>query len=897
MNETEKKTVHSSNKKLLGEQQKTDEAKLKEAKLKEEARNFLAKIHKDYKKKNTQLKTKKDPDTEKQKQNKTPEWKKSREQFHEALQKSKKKYKDDQNEKKKDAEKKLKNIEEKLKDIEEKKAKIAEEISEFKKKTEEQLIKTFIEYNSTENTKLDDDIQKIINVSDTEKQDFLQQITELQNSIDEQISVLQDPINIGEQNKKAIKDYEKLKNSIEKTLSKPIKEITKLLDSTKNILNCNENDKEKILKELSEAIVEMKTQKATDEDKVAQIIYVGNKLKEKEGKERFTKSIEQAEQNFDEQFKKIDEFDLDEEENVDSLEFYHDESTNYNKNIIPFINNVSRKAQNTEDTINALNVLMAKKMEQYSIQNLNSNGAKIRQINEVNKHIKQFQDKITSINRELASLSKKASEVANDISGNILQEQEDKINKLNEQQTNHVENKTFKPRIRRNKENNNTTLKRGQRAYEERINRVNENLKETKELNKYIDDKKQQTKKQLKKQLNDLRSLLKDFLAFKELNYDKLVKDLNEYDEKEKNNTTQSANKNNTNNSMSQTTNEIIIDPVNRNGRMKIQNLGNITIEKVKNITPNTATLDTRKSNNEMKKDVNINQNITVGNSDNEKKKDNPQQPAQYDNKMLTALLEALKNHQNQNQNELSREVLVKILSDVITKQNSQKQNSVSPKIKVSPKISGSKNTINDNKTKIKKKIKSKKRKNNKKKDANVNQKTSGKISTSSQTTQSAPNSNTPQNSFEEKQGYYPYPYNTRQPKYYQDQYYAPKNQPQSYTPYLRDRPVYYEEYLPRQTYASQYLPNNAYYYEEYIPEQAFITRNPQQYDIIWPQPPKQQLPDCNYVSYSMTHRNQMSMPQSIYNKNYMPISSSLKDNSKLINKDTFSDVAHNYKK
>ena len=896
MKEAEKKAVNNSNKKLLKQKINKFTEQYKE-KIEE-----YAKKKAEYRKKKAEEKLKDErqrieeeriaeelkQQIENHKKNYSEENNKKKKDFSKIIKQAKLEYNKKQNEKKKDAE-------EKLKGIEEKKAKIAEEISEFKKKTEEQLIKTFIEYNSTENTKLDDDIQKIINVSDTEKQDFLQQITELQNSIDEQISVLQDPINIGEQNKKAIEDYEKLKNSIQQELSKPIKEITKLLDSTKNILNCNENDKETILKELNKDIMEMKTQKATDEDKVAQIIYVGNKLKEKEGKERFTKSIEQAEQNFDEQFKKIDEFDLDEEENVDSLEFYHNETTSYEKNILPFINNVSRKAQDVEDAINTLNVLMAKKMEQYSTRNLNSNGAKIRQINEVNKHIKQFQDKITSINRELASLSKKASEVANDISGNILQEQEDKINKLNEQQTNHVENKTFKPRIRRNKENNNTTLKRGQRAYEERINRVNENLKKTKELNKYIDDKKQQTKKQLKKQLNDLKSLLQGFLAFKELNYDKLVKDLNEYDEKEKNNTTQSANKNNTNNSMSQTTNEIIIDPVNRNGRMKIQNLGNITIEKVKNITPNTATLDTRKSNNEMKKDVNINQNITIEKNNNDTNDD--KQPVQYDDKMLTALLEALKNNQNQNQNELSREVLVKILSDVITKQNSQKQNSVSPKIKVSPKISGSKNTINDNKTKIKKKIKSKKRKNNKKKSADANQTTSGKISTSSQTTESVPNSNTPQNSFEEKQGYYPYPYNTRQPRYYQDQRYVPENQPQYYPPYLRDRPVYYEEYLPRQTYASQYLPNNAYYYEEYIPEQAFITRNPQQYDIIWPQPPKQQLPDCNYVSYSMTHGNRMSMPQSIYNKSYMPISSSLKDNSKLINKDTFSDVAHNYKK
>ena len=185
---------------------------------------------------------------------------------------------------------------------------------------------------------------------------------------------------------------------------------------------------------------------------------------------------------------------------------------------------------------------------------------------------------------------------------------------------------------------------------------------------------------------------------------------------------------------MSQTTNEIRIDTVNRNSRMEMQNLDNITIEKEKNITPNTATLDTRKSNNEMKKDVNINQNITIEKNNHNNTSDD-KQPAQYDDKMLTMLLEALKNHQNQNQNELSREVLVKILTDVITKQNSQKQNSVSPKIKVSPKISGGKNTFNNNKNSTERKTKSKKKKNKKKKDANVNQKTSGKISTSSQTT------------------------------------------------------------------------------------------------------------------------------------------------------------------
>ena len=562
-------------------------------------------------------------------------------------------------------------------------------------------------------------------------------------------------------------------------------------------------------------------------------------------------------------------------------------------------------------------------MEQYSTRNLNSNGAKIQQINEVNKHIKQFQDSITSINKELASLSKKASEVTNDISGNVLQEQEDKINKLNEQQTNHVENKTFKPPIRRNKENNNTTRKRGQRAYEEKINRENENLKETKELNKYIDDKKQQTKKQLKKQLNDLRSLLKDFLAFKELNYDKLVKDLNEYDEKEKNNTIQSANKNNTNNSIPQMTDEITLNTLNGDNQMQIQNLNSITIGKEKNKltqnrnnnNPQKNMIETtnkipihalnRSNNMSMQKirqitikkqdtgkhttttqeqNENISQTNTIEKRNNdEQKTNNPQQPAQYDDKMLTILLEALKN--NQNQNELSREVLVKILSDVITKQNS-----VSPNIKVNPQISGSK-TVNNNKTTTEKKIKSKKRK-NKKKNANANQKTSEKISTGSQTTQFAPNSNTPQNSFEERPGYYPYPYNTRQPRYYQDQYYVPENQPQYYPPYLRDRPVYYEEYLPRQTYAPRYLPNSTYYYEEYIPEQAFITRNPQQYDIIWSQPPKQQRPDYyDYVSYSMTHGNQTSMPEDIYNKNYMPISSNFKDSPITNLVDDFADV------
>ena len=119
-----------------------------------------------------------------------------------------------------------------------------------------------------------------------------------------------------------------------------------------------------------------------------------------------------------------------------------------------------------------------------------------------------------------------------------------------------------------------------------------------------------------------------------------------------------------------------------------------------------------------------------------------------------------------------------------------------------------------------------------------------------------------------------------------------PENQPQYYPPYLRDRPVYYEEYLPRQTYAPRYLPNSTYYYEEYIPQQAFITRNPQQYDIIWSQPPQQQLPDCKYVSYSMTHGNQTSMPEDIYNKNYMPISSNFKDSSKITNLvDDFADV------
>ena len=142
----------------------------------------------------------------------------------------------------------------------------------------------------------------------------------------------------------------------------------------------------------------------------------------------------------------------------------------------------------------------------------------------------------------------------------------------------------------------------------------------------------------------------------------------------------------------------------------------------------------------------------------------------------------------------------------------------------------------------------------------------------------------------------HPNQYNTQRSRSYQYQHYAPKNQPQYYPPYLRDRPVYYEEYFPRQFYAPQYLPNNAYYYEEYIPQQAFTPMNPQQYGIISPQQTKQP-PDYNYVRYNMPRGNQMLMPQSIYNKNYMPISSSLKGNSKLINKDNWDDVAYNYKK
>ena len=121
----------------------------------------------------------------------------------------------------------------------------------------------------------------------------------------------------------------------------------------------------------------------------------------------------------------------------------------------------------------------------------------------------------------------------------------------------------------------------------------------------------------------------------------------------------------------------------------------------------------------------------------------------------------------------------------------------------------------------------------------------------------------------------HPNQYNTQRSRSYQYQHYAPKNQPQYYPPYLRDRPVYYEEY---------------------IPQQAFTPMNPQQYGIISPQQTKQR-PDYNYVRYNMPRGNQMLMPENIYNKNYMPISSSLKGNSKLINKDNWDDVAYNYKK
>lgn len=713
------------------------------------------------------------------------------------------------------------------------------------------------------------------NLNDDTTREFGKQIQQIKKEIiNKEISKIQEDIRNEVTNPTLYSDY--------KTLEKNINLLQKLIPQ---IIKSDKNDEENMLKTLNQNIAEIIQQKDNTplttrlELITAEIQYMTNKIEQKEKKEQFIKSVKLAEQNFGEQFQKINEYDKFFQWEVDDLEFHRNKTTSYKKNILPFINNVSRKAQDVEDAINTLNVLIAKKNDQYSERNIYSNIAKTEQMEEIKGYIKEFQGRITSAKKQLSSLLKQAQKITNDTSFPSLKQECENIKQAIQQKSQQI------------------TAQHGNPDQNEEIKKLTSQLTYLEDTLKQRDKIKQQIKDDLKQRLTELNTLLDDFSSFKQNNYDELVKDLNEYDEKEKNNTTQSANKNNTNNSMSQTTNEIRIDTVNRNSRMEMQNLDNITIEKEKNITPNTATLDTRKSNNEMKKDVNINQNITIEKNNHNNTSDD-KQPAQYDDKMLTMLLEALKNHQNQNQNELSREVLVKILTDVITKQNSQKQNSVSPKIKVSPKISGGKNTFNNNKNSTERKTKSKKKKNKKKKDANVNQKTSGKISTSSQTTQSAPNSNTPQNSFEEKQGYSQYTYNTPpMPRYYQEQYYAPKNQPQSYTPYLRDRPVYYEEYLPRQTYASQYLPNNAYYYEEYIPEQAFITRNPQQYDIIWPQPPKQQLPDCNYVSYSMTHRNQMSMPQSIYNKNYMPISSNLKDNSKLINKDTFSDVAHNYKK
>ena len=630
-----------------------------------------------------------------------------------------------------------------------------------------------------------------------------------------------------------------------KTLEKNINLLQKLIPQ---ILEYDKNDEENMLKTLNQNIAEIIQQNDTPlttrlELITAEIQYMTNKIEQKEKKEQFIKSVKLAEQNFGEQLKKINEYNEFFQREVDGLEFHSNKTASYKKNILPFINNVSRKAQDVEDVINALNVLIAKKNDQYSERNIYSNIAKTEQMEEIKVYIKEFQGRITSAKKQLSLLLKEAQKITNDTSFPSLKQECENIKQAIQQKSQQI------------------TAQKGNPSQNEEIKKLTRQLTYLEDTIKQRDEIKQQIKDNLKQRLTELNTLLDDFSYFKQNNYDELVKDLNEYDEKEK-----EEEKNTT-----QTTDEITLNTVNESN--KIQNLNSINIIKQNKNTTETTRTETIKDDDR-----------------NEQKKDNTQQPAQYDDKTLTALLEALKNNQNQNQNELEREVLVKMLSDVMTKQNS-----VSPNINVNPNISGSKNTISNHKNSIGKEIKSKKSKNEKKK-ANANQKTFEKNNTLSQaTTPSVLNFNIPQNSFEEKQGYYPYPYNASRPRYYQDQYYAPRNPQRSYMPYLRDRPVYYEEYLPQQTYAPQYLPNSTYYYEEYIPQQAFITRNPQQYDIIWSQPPKQQLPDFrNYVSYSVNHGHQIQqLPQNMYNKQNIPINNS----SKVTNRDDFRDVAYNYKK